>query len=77
MLKDPKEQNNLAGEAQYKTLVAGMARQIKQWKNDRPAPFEVPGMPTPDYAYLSPQARARTSKKAGKAPERKKALAGT
>jgi hypothetical protein len=54
---DPKEERNLVDSD--KGRVAAMRKRLVEWRADKPAPLQVPGLPTPDYARISDEERAQ------------------
>ena len=63
MRSDPREERNLAQDPKHKNTLRDLVEEEDQWFHTRPGPIRVPGMPTPDYAFLSPEERAKYSGK--------------
>jgi arylsulfatase A-like enzyme len=57
---DPIEDRNLIADAGQRERVEDFRRQLRAWRADRPAPVKIPGMATPDYAFISREEREQT-----------------
>lgn len=57
LTNDPKEERNLVDSD--KGRVAAMRKRLAEWRADKPAPIQVPGLPTPEYARISDEERAQ------------------
>ena len=53
LIKDPKEEHDLAAGPQYNAVVEELAKQIEAWQNDVPPPAEFPGIKPPPFAYTT------------------------
>ena len=58
MFEDPAETHNLAEDTAHRAVLNAMAARLDEWQADEPAPVQVPGMPTPSYAYVPAERRA-------------------
>jgi len=54
---DPREERNLIAEPRHREMVEDLKRRLTAWRADRPAPFRIAGMKTPEYAIISPEER--------------------
>ena len=70
LLCDAKETRNLAGLPEMKTLVAELSAKLERVLAERPGPWTIPGMQMPDYAVLTPAAKAAANAETGQLQQR-------
>lgn len=58
MLGDPDELHNLADEQCHRSALQSLSARLDEWEAEIPPLIHVPGMPTPNYSYLSEERRA-------------------
>lgn len=63
---DPRELRDLAGDPAYARVVEQLAAELEVWQNDQPPLPAVPGMKTPEHAFVSPADLRRIKKSGGK-----------